>query len=635
MMHRRARGRKHEAGLGWAIAALVPLVVAGCPSRFDPRAEPLQASSPDPAAQRAYQEARRRLDAADFVDARMRFHEFQSQHAGDPLAPGAQLWEARAALSVGDGRAAIPLVEPLAGRADPVGERARLLLGLALAESEGAGDSERARQLLLPFVGQLAAGDDLTEVHAALAEAAAHSGHLAEALAEYQRFLEGARPVERDYIRERAGKLAAALPAGEAMALYEAAPKDGLACALLGPRLADLRRAAGDEPAARLIADESRAARRRLALELPGEAAGTIEQYAIGLALPLSGRNRLTGERALRGALLAAESLPPGAASFDLRVRDTESNPERAAAAMDELAREGVAAVVGSPDRVEALAQAARAEALGLPLLELAPDETRHGGYTFKLIRPNPARSEALAVRAVGLGVTRLGVLYPDSPYGHKMAESFSAAARSRGAKVVAEIAYNEKSTTFITQAKKLAAAKVDGVFVPAPASQLELIASQLAATGLTRTQGARERKGAPAATLFATADGLSVKLLQSAGRYVQGAVFAPVYYADAADAEKAQPLAVGNLAPFVDRFRAAYGEEPAAADALAFDAVRAARVALGKVDPNHGRADLVRLLIAGKDQGVTGPLGFIATGERAGTPQLYVVDGETIRPLK
>ncbi|MBF8173575.1 amino acid ABC transporter substrate-binding protein [Streptomyces olivaceus] len=54
---------------------------------------------------------------------------------------------------------------------------------------------------------------------------------------------------------------------------------------------------------------------------------------------------------------------------LELVVRDTAADPERAAAAVDELARLGVAAVVGEYHSVVARAAAARADALGVPFL--------------------------------------------------------------------------------------------------------------------------------------------------------------------------------------------------------------------------------------------------------------------------
>ncbi|MGA5344158.1 ABC transporter substrate-binding protein [Streptomyces griseoincarnatus] len=55
--------------------------------------------------------------------------------------------------------------------------------------------------------------------------------------------------------------------------------------------------------------------------------------------------------------------------ALELVVRDTAADPERAAAAVDELAHLGVAAVVGEYHSVVARAAAARADALGVPFL--------------------------------------------------------------------------------------------------------------------------------------------------------------------------------------------------------------------------------------------------------------------------
>jgi Periplasmic binding protein len=54
---------------------------------------------------------------------------------------------------------------------------------------------------------------------------------------------------------------------------------------------------------------------------------------------------------------------------LELVVRDTAADPRRAAAAVDELARLGVAALAGEYHSVVARAAAARADALGLPFL--------------------------------------------------------------------------------------------------------------------------------------------------------------------------------------------------------------------------------------------------------------------------
>src|SRR3954463_11769803 len=55
--------------------------------------------------------------------------------------------------------------------------------------------------------------------------------------------------------------------------------------------------------------------------------------------------------------------------ALELVVRDTAADPQRAPAAVRELARRGVAAVAGEYHSVVARAAAARADALGLPFL--------------------------------------------------------------------------------------------------------------------------------------------------------------------------------------------------------------------------------------------------------------------------
>lgn len=625
MMHRglskgKSSTRAHHAqALRRLVLVFIAVVISGCPARFDPRAEPAIASTPgtiaDPTAAAAYRQAKERLAAGDWTAAERDFREFAERWPADPRAPAATLWRARSVLSQARAAEAASLAEPLATRwaGDAVGQRARLILGLALAQ---AGNPARARELLAPFA-LLLAGEDAVELHAALATAAVRLGDKTAALAEYGLFYDGARPVERDYVWARALELVAPLPLDELGAICRRSVRDGLACALYG------RRAAEERPAsAGAILAETAAARRRYAVATvqgeprPGRGSGGS---AIGLLLPLSGRNRPLGERALRGALLAANLFPPVPGTLDLRVRDTKSNPAEAARALGQLAAEGVAAVMVSPEKHEAQAACARAETLGVPLLELAPDENVRGERIFKLVRLNQRRAVQLSDEARARGARRVAVLHPESPYGRKMAEAFVAAARERGLTTVGKVAFDEKTTTFIKHVKRLAALKPEAVFVPSTAMQLSLIAAQLYASGLTNPRG-----GNRGLLLLATGDGLSARFLASAGRYVQGAVLAPVFYPDESDA---------RIAGFVARFREQFGDDPSVADALAFDGLEALRQVLAS--GAKAWPDVAERLRANPSEGLTGPLGFGAGGERRGEPRLFVVEGEAIHLLR
>jgi branched-chain amino acid transport system substrate-binding protein len=609
-----------------AIAALI--VLAGCPTRFDPRADPVK-GSPDAAADKAYREARARLDVGDLREASSRFAEFREKYPNDPLAPSATLGEARARLGLNEGQKAKELLEsikvPEDAANDPMRARTAYLLGFALHKT---GDFRRARDLLRPFSGQLASGDDAIELHAVLGDCAAHLNDIEDALKEYELFFSGARPAEKLYLRDQAAALVTKLTADDALRIWNNMAKDGLAAAYLGRRVAADRRAAGDENMARVILDQSRNARERIGLEDGKAPARADSERAIGLLLPLTGKGRPLGERALRGALLAADLAGGGGLSsglpIELKVRDSASDPARALTAIEELEGERVAAVLGPPDRAEAGQVAPRAEALGIPFVQLAPDSVRRGDLVFKMVRPSSATAAALVQRAKKNGARSVAILAPDSVFGRALGQAFKEAAQGAGLKVVADVKFPEGSTTFVDPVKRVMAARPDALLVPAAASQLSLIAPQMSSSGLTAMPGVKP--GGKEAKLYATSDGITPQFLQSTAKYLQGAVLGPTFYPDVNEP---------RVAAFVDRYRAAYGEEPSSLDALAYDAVRAVRIAIDHHGGgNPSRAGVASQMAQLSESGITGDVSFTAM-ERSGSAPLYVVDGNGLTRLK
>jgi ABC-type branched-subunit amino acid transport system substrate-binding protein len=94
----------------------------------------------------------------------------------------------------------------------------------------------------------------------------------------------------------------------------------------------------------------------------------------IGALVPLSRPGWVdAGRHLLAGLQLAVDEVNDGdgigGRPLELVVRDTAADPERAGAAVEELARLGVAAVAGEYHSVVARAVAAKADALGLPFL--------------------------------------------------------------------------------------------------------------------------------------------------------------------------------------------------------------------------------------------------------------------------
>ena len=143
----------------------------------------------------------------------------------------------------------------------------------------------------------------------------------------------------------------------------------------------------------------------------------------------------------------------------------------------------------------------------------------------------------------------------------------------------MADVSYPPGATSFTAAVATIKRSAPQVLFVADGADRLELIAPALAAADLWGAPwGAPRPAGAPGKPrprnilLLSTAADLSPRLLQSAGRYVQGTLLAPGFYAGAAD-----PHARG----FVDAYHAAYGQDPHATEAYAYDGVNAIRAAV------------------------------------------------------
>ncbi|HEY3354806.1 MAG TPA: penicillin-binding protein activator, partial [Polyangia bacterium] len=508
-------------------------LLAGCPTRFDPRAEPAR-SSPDAAADAAFRAARALYEAGDRGEARAKLEAFVAAYPRDPLRPVAETYLGRIAYGARDYARARALLQGPAAAADAaVAAPARYLLGLTMHQ---LGQPAEARRLLAPFAGRVA-GDDAAELYGTLADAAARLGDAPQALADYGAFYPVARDYERAYIRQRAAALAAKVPAAQLGAVYAAAPRGSLAAAVLGQRLAAIT--LDQRQRAEVLAD-IRGARAAFGLAEAGAGAGGgggENARVIGAVLPLSGKARPVGEAALKGVLLAANALSAaGAERVQVAVRDSAGDPARAARAVEELVREGVIAVVGPIDRRDAAAAGRAAEAAGVPLLALdvADGTAAHAGVFHVLPSPG-ARAAALARHAAAAGVHDVAVLAPDNGYGRKTGAAFAAAARAAGLRVVADERYDPATTSFAKAVARLKQHRVGAVFVPDRAGVLELLAPALARAGLWSRGPAAGERGR-GVLLLSTAEGLTGNLVRAASRYVQAAVLAPGFYADLDD---------------------------------------------------------------------------------------------------
>jgi ABC-type branched-subunit amino acid transport system substrate-binding protein len=400
-------------------------------------------------------------------------------------------------------------------------------------------------------------------------------------------------------------------------------------------------------------------------------------QGTLGVVLPLSGPFAHFGEESLHGVLLAsgifgAEDVP-GADRRRVRVliRDSGGDPERAAAAVHELARMDVAAIVGPLLKEECEAAAAAAEDEGVPLLALtARDEVSADRPHVFRVRTRPREEiELLVDHAVrDLGAHRFAILYPKDGYGLGLRRLFWEAVEQKGGRVVGIASYDPKAVDFgdairrlvgfvlLTPAEKEAlkerqeledrarrlppeeAAELrteakemtgpdgeplppvvdfDALFIPESYEKVVLIAPQLAF------------HGADEARLLGVSSWDDPELVRIARDHVEGAVFTTQF-----PASSDLPF----VRRFTDGYRSAYATKPDTFAAQAYDATNL--VLLQLTDLGFGDDDVrerVRdgVLAVRAYPGVTGVLRMQPDGNARKRPFLMGVEHGRIVPLE
>jgi ABC-type branched-subunit amino acid transport system substrate-binding protein len=596
----------------------------------------------DPGAEADFRDAKARFDAGAQAEARTALEAFVAHHGQNAFRPAVDLMLARLALLRGEPAAAKGLLEPIvATPPDPgTGSSARYYLGMAEVR---LGQEAHGRELLLPFLpaaGNAGPGDEaLVELRGALAEATSATD-VAAALELWDGYARGGREHEKAYARARATDLAADVAPDAAARVWRASAEKGLARAVLGAKASAFVRAQGDASGASAMDGETAAARHAMGFDdAQAQVQGSGDAGRLGLAIALTGKFQPVGEATMRAAMLAVGSPTKtgaapalsAAAAMQLYVRDTGSEADRATRGISELARdEGVIGILTATDRKVAATSLAAANDSGVPTLALDDAAPGANSTAFQLIHGPDARVAALARAALKLGARDFAMLGPDSAAGKRQRETFRREVTAAGGRITGDASYPPGATSFGTVVAAIKKTPPQVVFVADGADRLELIAPALAAADLWATPWGAPRPAAVPGQprprnvlLLSTAGDVSPRLLQNAGRYVQGALLSPGFYA-AADDMRARA--------FVDAYRAAYGSDPHATEACAVDGANAFRAVTAA--GAHSRGDVLSALAAGTFEGLTGSMHFGPDHGRIDPPRVYVVSGDDIKPL-
>ena len=349
----------------------------------------------------------------------------------------------------------------------------------------------------------------------------------------------------------------------------------------------------------------------------------TAPRYYLGALLPQSGQLSFFGDRVLKGIQLAVHqhNLQNPDNRVELLVRDTEGSPEKAAAALDELASKGIVAAVGPLLTKEAEAIAPKLDKLKIPVITPAASGEgigRLSPWLFRNALTNSNQAAAAARFALGLNLKKFVIFYPDDAYGKDLSRLFTQELE-RKAEILATVWYPPDVKDFGPYVKKimeidLRSRKVplpendaerkkllqeyapgfDALYLPGYAEQVGLLIPQLAFYNVTGI------------AMIGSNNWHSQDLIERAQRHAEGAVFVDGFFP-----ESDEPA----IKVVVDAYRSAYQEDPDVLSAQAYDAA-AMLLSFLKAGKDTPQAVRDALLALTDFSGITGATSFAGTGE-------------------
>ncbi len=334
-------------------------------------------------------------------------------------------------------------------------------------------------------------------------------------------------------------------------------------------------------------------------------AAATDGGRRIGLIAPLTGKYSEYGVAAKQGAELAFDEYNATAVSkYKLAVRDTRGDPIDAIRCVYALADSVKAlGIIGEVLSGPTVAAAGAANALEIPLVSPTASEERIatiGPNIFQLTQSISWQGAAVAAYAVGkFNFKTLAVLYPRETAWENVANAFIQEAAKQNAPVPAAqvVSYDPGTTDFKDIIEQLKQAHIQALFIPAPPSDIVMIAPQLV-YNLLKVQ------------LLGTDSWGDPKILLQGDVYVEGAVFA------VATPTTGQSQAA---AAFEDKYKKKFGKAPSKLAAQAYDGAKIMLQALAK---NPATREELRAALQGVEISTAGVSGPIAMGKTNARPK-------------
>ena len=374
------------------------------------------------------------------------------------------------------------------------------------------------------------------------------------------------------------------------------------------------------------------AAERASELAVSLAALGGPERLVIGALVPLSGPNRAVGYRALAGMLIAQRAFhAAGEPALTLIIEDSHRGVVEG---YERLVQQGALAVVGPLQTGEARALVDAATRDQVPLLTLSADrvvpleEMGEAPESTAPIFRNFVDAVAEARAAAYLSFERFGdrraaVVYPEMGYGRVLSKAFVEEFRRLGGEIVAEVDYDRNQTDFVAEARRVARAGPDAIFLPDTGAKVAEISAFFAQEDIWGISPSKTRSSSNRQFVHYLGTSLwqDPILLHQAASYVEGATV-PAWYSPVFDDRDSEQ--------FTRAVEAIYSRGADQFMAFSYDSVLRLRTHLLERGISDSSALVEALKRPQWEPGATGRHQFQSDGEpRRELRYLEVQDGE------
>lgn len=202
-------------------------------------------------------------------------------------------------------------------------------------------------------------------------------------------------------------------------------------------------------------------------------AEGSAPTVTIGAYLPMSGGEAGFGTSVANGAQMAADEINQrGVVHVELRIADDGGDDERTSEVVHDLIeRDRVSVLLGDVTSSRSRIGAEIAQAARVPMLTpsaSSPALTRGRDGVFRMCWIDPVQAEAMAKFAHDRLKARTAALLvaEDSDYAASLGDTFTAAFKRMGGRIVARQTYATDAPSFAEPLKVLAASKPDVLYV-------------------------------------------------------------------------------------------------------------------------------------------------------------------------